>query len=76
MMPAYGMSEATLAISFSPLLKEPVVTAFNRTMLQKEGIARPEKVKASDMIELVSLGKVLNVQKCIVDDDGNVLEDR
>lgn len=77
MMPAYGMSEATLAISFSPLLKDPVVTAFNRTMLQKDGLAQPEKEKGSEIIELVSLGKVLNDTAIrIVDDEGNVLGDQ
>jgi acyl-CoA synthetase (AMP-forming)/AMP-acid ligase II len=77
MMPAYGMSEATLAISFSPLLKDPVVTAFNRTLLQKEGIAEPEKEKGAEMIELVSLGKVLNNAEIrIVDEEGKVLGEK
>lgn len=77
MMPAYGMSEATLAISFSPLLKDPVVTAFNRTLLQKEGMAKPEKEKGAEMMELVSLGKVLNNTEIrIVDEEGKVLEEK
>jgi acyl-CoA synthetase (AMP-forming)/AMP-acid ligase II len=75
MMPAYGMSEATLAISFSPLLKDPVITAFNRTMLQKEGIAKVEKDNAAEMMELVSVGKALNNTEIrVIDDQGNELE--
>lgn len=35
MMPVYGMAEATLAISFSPLLKPSVVTSFDNEELDK-----------------------------------------
>lgn len=74
MMPAYGMSEATVAISFSDLLKEPVVTAFNRSLLQKAGVASIEKENAAEMIELVSVGKALpDIEIRVVDDDGNEL---
>ena len=77
MMPAYGMSEATLAISFSPLLKDPVVSAFNRSSLQKEGIARVEKENEAEVMELVSLGKALNdIEIRVVDDGGQVLGDQ
>jgi acyl-CoA synthetase (AMP-forming)/AMP-acid ligase II len=76
MMPAYGMSEATLAISFSELLKPPVVIAFNRTKLQIEGLAVPEKENIAEMIELVSVGKALdNTEIRVVDDSGGVLGD-
>lgn len=77
MMPAYGMSEATVAISFSELLKEPVVNAFNRSMLQKAGIARLEKENVTEMIELVSVGKALpDTDIRVVDDAGNELENQ
>lgn len=77
MMPAYGMSEATVAISFSELLKEPVVTAFSRSMLQKAGIAIIENENAAEMIELVSVGKALpDTEIRVVDDAGNELGDQ
>ncbi|MFA4864535.1 MAG: AMP-binding protein, partial [Bacteroidales bacterium] len=77
MMPAYGMAEATLAISFSELLKEPVITSFNRTMLQKEGKAKVETDNASEMLELVSVGKALNDTEIrVVDEKGHEVEDQ
>lgn len=76
MMPAYGMAESTLAITFSELLKEPDVTAFNRTKLQKEGIAMVETEHVSDMLELVSVGKPLNdIEIRVVDEEGNLVGD-
>ena len=75
MMPAYGMAEATLAISFADLRKEPIVTAFNRTMLQQEGNIRPETAHVSEMMELVSVGKALNDTEIrILDDEGHLVE--
>jgi len=74
MMPAYGMAENTLAMSFSPLLKEPVITSFNRKVLQEEGVAVPEIKRVHEMIELVSVGKALNdVDIQILDEENNVL---
>jgi acyl-CoA synthetase (AMP-forming)/AMP-acid ligase II len=39
MMPVYGMAEATLAISFSPLLKPSISCIFDSTQLDLNGIA-------------------------------------
>lgn len=36
MMPVYGMAEATLAISFTPLMQPSVITAFDSTLLDNE----------------------------------------
>jgi acyl-CoA synthetase (AMP-forming)/AMP-acid ligase II len=41
MMPVYGMAEATLAISFTPLMKPSVITAFNAALLDRENAAHP-----------------------------------
>jgi fengycin family lipopeptide synthetase D len=41
MMPVYGMAEATLAISFAPLLKRSVSTAFDSSLLDRENKAVP-----------------------------------
>jgi acyl-CoA synthetase (AMP-forming)/AMP-acid ligase II len=77
MMPAYGMAEATLGISFAELSEVPLVNSFNRTMLQKEGLARIEKENASEMMEIVSVGKAINDTEIrIVDEEGHQLEDK
>ena len=41
MMPVYGMAEATLAISFAPLMKKSVSMAFDALLLDREKKARP-----------------------------------
>lgn len=76
MLPAYGMAEATLAITFSKLLAAPIITSFNRTKLQKEGKAILEKDNITEMLELVSLGKPLNdIELRIVNENGHPLEE-
>jgi acyl-CoA synthetase (AMP-forming)/AMP-acid ligase II len=76
-MPAYGMAEATLAISFSDLVTEPVIKSFNRTKLQLEGRAETETGKISEMMELVSVGKALdNNEIRIVDDNGILVDEK
>lgn len=77
MLPAYGMAEATLAITFSDLLKQPLITPFNRWILQREGRAVPEKENNSQMTELVSVGKPLSdIGIRIVDETGHLVEER
>ena len=39
MMPVYGMAEATLAISFTPLMQPSVITAFDAVKLDLDGLA-------------------------------------
>jgi acyl-CoA synthetase (AMP-forming)/AMP-acid ligase II len=46
MMPVYGMAESTLAISFASLRNQPVATAFNALLLDREH--RAEQVDPSD----------------------------
>jgi acyl-CoA synthetase (AMP-forming)/AMP-acid ligase II len=76
MMPAYGMAEATLGISFAELSEVPLVNSFNRTMLQKEGVAYIEKENAAEMTEMVSVGKAINDTEIrVVDEEGHQVED-
>jgi len=77
MMPAYGMAEATLAITFFDLWKEPVITSFNRTLLQQDNKALPETANNAEMLELVSLGTALDdIDIRIVDDNGNEVDEQ
>ncbi len=71
MFPAYGMAEATLAVTFPPLFSPTEVISLDRSALLKEGIARIVPQEASDTIELVNLGHPLDhCQVQIVDDKG------
>ncbi|WP_427167124.1 fatty acyl-AMP ligase [Streptomyces sp. C1-1] len=68
MRPSYGLAEATVFVSASPVGEEPTVTAFDRQSL-REGVARV--VKDSDqgetVVELVACGRPAGQEIAIVD---------
>jgi acyl-CoA synthetase (AMP-forming)/AMP-acid ligase II len=73
MLPCYGMAEATLAVSFTPLGSEPAVHSFRRSALFGRGVAE-ETDGGEDSVQLVDLGK--NLSYCeirIAGEDGNPL---
>jgi acyl-CoA synthetase (AMP-forming)/AMP-acid ligase II len=60
MMPVYGMAEATLAISFTPLMKPSVITAFDATLLDRENRAQPVDPSGPGARLLSGVGVALN----------------
>jgi acyl-CoA synthetase (AMP-forming)/AMP-acid ligase II len=76
MMPVYGMAEATLAISFAPLLQRSVIKAFNAPILDRENKAQPVD-PSEPMARLLSeVGVRLNdIEIRIVDDNDQVIMD-
>ncbi|MEI6900802.1 MAG: AMP-binding protein [Bacteroidota bacterium] len=60
MMPVYGMAEATLAISFNPLMKPSVINAFDASLLDRENIARPVDPSDPQARLLSGVGIALN----------------
>ncbi|MDP4280668.1 MAG: AMP-binding protein [Bacteroidota bacterium] len=76
MFPCYGMAEATLAITFGPVLRGAEVMNFRREPILKKGIAVPAEAGETDVMELVNLGKALdNCRLKIADSKGNPLEE-
>ena len=76
MMPVYGMAEATLAISFAPLLKPSVAMAFEATLLDLENRAQPVESSGPTARLLSEVGVALNdVEIRIVDDTDQRLEE-
>jgi acyl-CoA synthetase (AMP-forming)/AMP-acid ligase II len=76
MMPVYGMSESTLAISFASLWDKSVATAFNASLLDREHKAEP--VDPSDLSArlLSEVGVALNdIEIRITDDDDQAVVD-
>jgi len=72
MFPAYGLAEATLAVTFTSLEKEAEILRFQRIPLIGDGIAMLAKPENDCAIELVNLGKQLtNCTVRIIGDDGN-----
>lgn len=70
MMPVYGMAEATLAITFTPLMKPSVITAFETSLLDRENQARLTAPENSGSRLLSGVGTALNdVEIRIVDEN-------
>jgi fatty-acyl-CoA synthase len=61
MTPAYGMAEATLAVSFSPWSKYAQVDRVQMSSLTSDGIATPASPRhnTDDVVEIVSVGSGL-----------------
>jgi acyl-CoA synthetase (AMP-forming)/AMP-acid ligase II len=76
MMPVYGMSEATLAISFASLLNRSVSTAFDAFFLDRENIARPVDPSDPSARLLSEVGTALSdIEIRITDDHDRVVRD-
>jgi acyl-CoA synthetase (AMP-forming)/AMP-acid ligase II len=60
LMPVYGMSEATLAISFASLPNRSVATAFNAALLDRENKAHPVDPSDASARLLSEVGVALN----------------
>jgi acyl-CoA synthetase (AMP-forming)/AMP-acid ligase II len=76
MMPVYGMAEATLAISFSPLMKSTTTTTFDVEMLDNKNIARkiPMGSNVKQGRTIISVGTALKyVEIRIADEQENEL---
>lgn len=73
--PAYGLAEATLAVTFPAPGKGPVIDKINREALENEGVAAAVGVD-DPALELVACGRPLpEMEIRIVDDKGRVLEE-
>ncbi|MER5385554.1 fatty acyl-AMP ligase [Streptomyces sp. NPDC002688] len=67
MRPSYGLAEATVFVTASPLTEEPTVTSFDRDLLA-QGIARlAEPSEGGALSELVACGRPTNQEVAIVD---------
>jgi len=76
MMPVYGMAEATLAISFTPLMKPSVIGAFSADLLDRENKAVQVSPEDTGARVLSGVGVALNdVEIRIVDGQGNVVNE-
>ncbi|SDI48568.1 fatty-acyl-CoA synthase [Actinokineospora alba] len=74
--PAYGMAEATLAVSFAPLLGGLTLDYIDAEQLEAENRAVPVE-PGPDARSFAILGKPLRgIEASIVDDDGKVLGER
>jgi len=76
MMPVYGMAEATLAISFPPLLSVQTIVPFKRYDLQFDNKAIRAMKDDSSAQYIVGVGQPLtDIEIRIVDDYDNIITD-
>lgn len=76
-VPSYGMAEATLAISFSPLGRGVLTDAVDRRRLAEEGRAEPADAASPEARRFVLCGRPLEGHAAEVrGEDGELLPDR
>lgn len=77
-VPSYGLAEATLAVSFSPLNRGAHIDSVNRQRLAEAGVADPvSNGHRDDVREMVVCGKPLpGLELEVRDNHGHVVPDR
>ncbi len=77
MMPVYGLAEASLAATMTPVLRGPVVDRVDRETFATLGKAVPAEAKGDQTISFVSSGFPVDQHAAmIVDGDGKEVADR
>jgi fatty-acyl-CoA synthase len=76
LIPAYGLAESAVALSLSPLERNPVVDRLSRGLFELEGRAEPARPGERSPLRFVSMGSPLPHHEVrIVDDRGEPLPD-
>lgn len=74
--PAYGLAEATLAVTFPPPGRGPLIDRINRDRLERDGVVA-SRGPDDPSLSLVACGRTLpEMEIRIVDDQGKVLPER
>lgn len=77
MSPAFGLAENTVALTFPPVRRPPLIDQVDRNQLTRHGFARVAKSRDAKMLEIVSCGPPLPEHEVrIVDEQGRVLPER
>jgi 1-acyl-sn-glycerol-3-phosphate acyltransferase len=77
MMPVYGLAEAALAVTMTPVMRGPLVDHVEREMFATQGRAVPTETMGDETISFVSSGIPVDQHEVlIVDGDGEEVEDR
>lgn len=77
MVPAYGLAEATVALTMPPVGRPPVRDRVRRDRFEKDGVAEPATPSDSTAIQFVCLGRPVAGQEIrIVDEHGHPLPER
>jgi acyl carrier protein len=77
MMPVYGLAEASLAVTMTPVMRGPLLDHVERELFATQGRAVPTETMGDETISFVSSGIPVDQHKVlIVDGDGEEVEDR
>lgn len=77
MAPVYGLAENSVALTFPPKGRPPIIDRVNRELLTGRGIATPAEASDPHPLEIVSCGRPIPGHEIrIVDDMGAELGDR
>lgn len=77
-IPVYGLTEATLAVSFGPVGAPPRTVTISRTLLERDGVANTAEAVSEDrLVSFVGSGTPLaGVDVMIIDERGIEVQDR
>lgn len=76
MMPVYGMAEASLAATFTPLMEPNVITSFDALSLDRDGQAIEISADHPNARFISSVGiPLIDIQVNIVDHNGKTVDD-
>jgi len=76
-LPVYGLAEASLAVTFPPLNRGPLIDRIEREAFTSEGRALPARTGGATTIAFVSSGRPIpRHEVCIVDASGKEVGDR
>ena len=76
-LPVYGLAEASLAVTFPPLNRGPLIDRIEREAFSSEGRAVPARTSDATTIAFVSSGRPIpRHEVCIVDASGKEVGDR
>ena len=58
-IPCYGLAESSVALTFPPLWRKPLIDTVDRTLFERDGVAKPEKGgrNRADVIRFVANGR-------------------
>lgn len=77
-MPYYGLAESSVALTYPPLWRGPLVDRIERTAFEADGKAIPTRsTESPGFLEFVGNGRALPEHEVrVIDDDGNAVPER
>lgn len=76
-VPCYGLAESSVALSFTPMDRQPVIDVIRRDLFEAEGRAAPAEPDANNVLRFVANGRPMPGHEVkLLDEDGRELGER